>query len=46
MVNVKVKANFVKDTMRGDDSTEIKVELVQLMKDQYQDDSDWALLIY
>jgi hypothetical protein len=40
MVNVKVKANFVKDTMRGDDSTEIKVELVQLMKDQYQDDSD------
>jgi hypothetical protein len=34
VVNIRVRANFVKDSMRGDDSTEIKIQLVEILKDR------------
>ena len=43
VVNIRVKAYFVKDSLRGDNphyETEIKVELVQLLKDVYVDDDE------
>ena len=40
MVNVKVKVYFTKDMLKGDQETEIKIELVEVMKDKYTDDSD------
>ena len=38
MVNIKVKATFAKDVLRGDESTEIKVQLIEIMKDVYEGD--------
>ena len=38
MVNIKVKATFAKDVLRGDESTEIKVQLIEIMKDIYEGD--------
>jgi hypothetical protein len=32
--------------LRGDQETEIKIELVEVMKDKYLDDSDWVFIIY
>ena len=40
MINLKVKAFFVKDTLRGDDDIEIRVELLEVLKDKYEDDED------
>lgn len=34
MVNIRVKANFVKDRMRGDDNTEIRVQFLEIVKDK------------
>jgi len=33
MINVKVKAYFIKDILRGDLETEIRVELIEIVKD-------------
>ena len=38
MINLKVKATFMKDTLRGDNEIEIKVELVDVLTDKYIDD--------
>jgi len=40
MVQLQVECNIVKDTLKGDDNTEIKVELKEVMKltlDEYKD---------
>ena len=37
---------FTKDMLKGDQETEIKIELVEVMKDKYLDDSDWVFIIY
>ncbi len=34
MINVKVKAYFIKDILRGDSETEIRVELIEIVKDK------------
>lgn len=38
MINLKVKATFMKDTLRGDNEIEIKVELLDVLTDKYIDD--------
>ena len=40
MINLKVKCYFVKDTLRGDNECEIRVELKEQLADRYEDDSD------
>ena len=40
MVNMKVNCYFVKDVLNGDDKTEIRLELKEIVKDKYEDDSD------
>ena len=35
MVNVKVEATFVRDTLHGDQDTEIQVRLIEIMEDRY-----------
>ena len=40
MVNIRVTATFAKDVLRGDDSTEIKVTLIEILKDVYVNDDD------
>ena len=40
MINLKVKATFVKDTLRGDGELEIAVELIEVLTDRYEDDDD------
>ena len=40
MINLKVRATFVKDTLRGDNEIEIVVELLEVMTDKYEDDDD------
>ena len=40
MINLKTKAYFVKDTLRGDPECEIRVELQEVLTDKYEDDSD------
>ena len=40
MINLKVRATFVKDTLRGDNEIEISVELLEIMTDKYEDDDD------
>ena len=40
MVNIRVSATFAKDVLRGDDSTEIKVTLIEILKDVYVNDDD------
>jgi len=44
MVNIRVSATFAKDVLRGDESTEIKVCLIEIMKDTYVNDDDWSFL--
>jgi len=34
MINVKVKAYFIKDILRGDSETEIRVELIEIVRDK------------
>jgi len=38
MVNMKVKVYFVRDMLRGDQETEIRIELLEVMTDRYEDD--------
>lgn len=38
IINYKVKANFVKDTLRGDDSTDIRVKLIEKMQDKMNEE--------
>ena len=40
MINLKVKAYFVKDILRGDNEIEIRVELLEVLNDKYEDDED------
>ncbi len=40
MVNMKVNCYFVKDQLRGDSQTEIRLELKEIVKDRYEDDDD------
>ena len=40
MINLKVRATFVKDTLRGYNEIEISVELLEIMTDKYEDDDD------
>ena len=40
MINLKVKVYFVKDTLRGDGEIEIRVELLEVLTDKYEDDED------
>ena len=40
MINLKVKVYFVKDILRGDNEIEIRVELQEVLTDQYEDDDD------
>jgi len=35
---MRVKCTFVKDKLLGDNSNEICVELVEILKDRYEDD--------
>ena len=38
MLNIKVECYFVKDTLNGDQQTEIRMELKEIAKDKYEDD--------
>lgn len=38
MLNLKVRATFVKDILRGDNEIEIRVELLDVLTDKYIDD--------
>lgn len=38
MLNMKVNVYFKKDTLRGQDQNEIRVELKEIVKDRYEDD--------
>ena len=40
MINLKVRATFLKDTLRGDSEIEIQVELLEILTDKYEDDDD------
>ena len=40
MINLKTKAYFVKDMLRGDAVCEIRVELQEVLTDKYEEDSD------
>ena len=40
MVNMKVNCFFVQDTLKGDTTTEIRLELKEIVKDKYEEDSD------
>ena len=40
MINLKVRATFVRDTLRGDAEIEISVELLEVMTDRYEDDDE------
>ena len=44
MMNVRVKVYFVKDDLRGENAstndTELRIELIEVMQDRYEDDSD------
>ena len=40
MINLKTKVYFLKDTLRGDEQCEIRVELQEVLTDKYEDDSD------
>ena len=39
-VNMKVSCFFVQDTLKGDNQTEIRLELKEIVKDKYEEDSD------
>jgi len=39
-VCIKVECRFVKDTLKGDDQSEIRVRLIELMQDDFAPDSD------
>ena len=38
MINMKVACTFKKDTLRGHETNEIRVELIEILKDNYEDD--------
>ena len=40
MINLKVRATFVRDTLRGDNEIEIRVELLEVLTDRYDDDDE------
>ena len=40
MVQMRVECTLTKDTLWGDDVTEIKVVLKEMMEEEYQDDDD------
>ena len=40
MVNLKVNSYFRQDTLRGDGATELRLELLEVMNDRYEDDDE------
>ena len=40
MVKFKAKVDIVKDILKGDDSTEIRVNIIEKKGDEYQPDDD------
>ena len=40
MVNMRVVCSFMKDQLCGDASTDIRVELKEIIKERYEDDDD------
>lgn len=38
MINMKVACYFRKDTLKGHETNEIRVELKEILKDKYEDD--------
>jgi hypothetical protein len=38
MINLRTKVYFKKDTLKGQDQNEIRVELLEIVKDKYEDD--------
>lgn len=40
MVNLKTKVYFVRDQLKGDLETEIRLELVEKLQDRYEDDDE------
>ena len=40
MINLKVKATFVRDILRGDSDIVIRVELLEVLNDRYEDEDD------
>ena len=40
MINLRVQAYFEKDTLRGDSEIEIRVVLLEILADKYEDDDD------
>ena len=40
MVNMRVQCTFLRDTLCGDPTTDIRVELKEIIKERYEDDSD------
>ena len=45
MVNMKVNTYFRQDVLRGDATTELRLELLEIMSDIYVDDDEWLLLL-
>lgn len=40
MVNIRVQCSFIRDMLCGDPTTDIRVELKEIIKERYDDDSD------
>mmetsp|Transcript_29030 Transcript_29030/g.38687 ORF Transcript_29030/g.38687 Transcript_29030/m.38687 type:complete len:98 (-) Transcript_29030:60-353(-) len=40
MINLKVRATFARDSLRGDSDIVIRVELLEVMTDRYEDEDD------
>ena len=40
MINMKVNVYFKRDTLRGQELNEIRVELKEIVKDRYEDDDN------
>lgn len=40
MINLKVRATFIHDTLRGDSEIVIRVELLEVLTDRYEDEDD------
>ena len=40
MINLKVRATFERDTLRGDTDIKIRVELLEVLTDRYEDEDD------